>query len=947
MANKNNNNNRNNNHSFYKEANKSILGQQQISPQKIGKAFFKIIKWLVFAFLIVATLWGCVNEFIIQTSDNLGQGVEFYQKDDFVYPNMYQATEVVGYTASEYDAEADDGIYATEEEASKATSEPFNFMTINPNYNLKASDEYYSSYMEENPESEYTSVEEMSNGLWNSDAILIQSSDIKSTTKSDDGLEVESYSDNAALYSYNLNQLTVSLTGLYDYSIDDLLINQSMFAPSTSIPTYISNEANNAIEGSDNLSENDNYSVTGMDSFIFFLLDKEDGAIDNNITNLNTSWAPEGFITKTVQDDDATTNNIDNININGTIKPSDSFDVDNILKIDGWTPIVSLDQNTYNGEMQSFYNEQVFLSGDLSGTTTQQAIDKGAYSEVDAAYANEHNAEPGTTTAAAPNMEALKPTDSNINVYGGSQVVVTSIAKGFPVVASDKTKALIDGGTYIDENTGAEIEVSESEAARDQDFLDWDSSESDWSEEGFDASSQMYGWMLMDSNTNEDGTHDILQAYDSPDEVYASEEDTTSNTSNLFYADQRRNGWGEVDATGSNSGDATVFDEMVKDNMSTDKYLSLEREETIDGQTVEYTTPSTFAGMSSVENIQVLDETYTGVLPSYEEATDNYSGENTYIETSILSDSIISTGQDAWGENRVSFVGWSDWGKAWDVQYGPLYGLFVFPLAQISMAIGEVFNYFTSPWGTLFSIIVIVFLVRGLGALLSLRGTKNQLKMQEVQTEVAKIKAKYSKYDLKEEPKMKQKQQQEIMALYRKHEVNPMGSLGTIFITMPIFISLWIIISALPAYKFVVMGSFSWAVSAWYGIFNLGLMFFLYILVGITVGLVQGVSSKMPNWLANKRKGIKRVDQATKDSMKKQNRTQNIMIGVFVFMGLTVPALFAFYWIASGFFTIFLELIRHFWRTHIAKQKKENADYKVPTKRLSDNLKLKLSRKNA
>jgi len=62
--------------------------------------------------------------------------------------------------------------------------------------------------------------------------------------------------------------------------------------------------------------------------------------------------------------------------------------------------------------------------------------------------------------------------------------------------------------------------------------------------------------------------------------------------------------------------------------------------------------------------------------------------------------------------------------------------------------------------------------------------------MQEVQTDVAKIKARYARYDLKKDKKMKQKQQAEIMALYKKNEVNPAGSLGTIFLTMPIFISL-------------------------------------------------------------------------------------------------------------------------------------------------------------
>jgi len=61
--------------------------------------------------------------------------------------------------------------------------------------------------------------------------------------------------------------------------------------------------------------------------------------------------------------------------------------------------------------------------------------------------------------------------------------------------------------------------------------------------------------------------------------------------------------------------------------------------------------------------------------------------------------------------------------------------------------------------------------------------------MSALQTDVAKINAKYEKFP-KEDKQAKARKQQEIMALYRKNEVSPFSSLGSVFITMPIFLSL-------------------------------------------------------------------------------------------------------------------------------------------------------------
>ncbi|NQX83298.1 MAG: membrane protein insertase YidC [Mycoplasmataceae bacterium] len=913
-------------HSFYKEANKSILGQQQMTPKKIGKIFAIISKWLIFGFLIVATLWGCVNQFIIKTVNNLGQGIEFYQKDDFIYPNMYSASEITGYTKSNKNGQIKKGIKDFvvidtngDGKNDNLVTESFNINIINPNFKA---------------EIDFPSDSDLVPDELQVNEIIINASDVKTATykRDDDGNLtniITSFKNSPSLYSYNLNELTASLTGIFDYDWTNNTNNNYVVPiPFFSLPKTLNLESNSEIEQGSIIEEN-NYKVSTLVDFVYFLLDKKNTL--NGLVKIDESI----FIYKDDFDiatnTNATRNDVASIKI--SLLPNNIHNIEDGMIWDNWTSIAKL--NVLAEKDGTFSNEALKdqAKTEINKLAFKNGIMKSSYKELPEEFkiAFDTAFDTAGITSFDYNVDfssILNNSDGTAgklgeNVFGGAQVIITPINKGFPIEASSKAKSLIDGKDGFREQGYRNAILTENK------------------NQGFDSTTQMYGWMLLDgNNVAKDGSSDILRTYSESDfsnPLYSED--------NYFYADQRRNGWGSIDSNGKDQWGkgTTVFDEKIKQMMqNTDSnFIKMSASANISGETITTNYASTFAGMTSLQEIQTVDESFTGTLP----ALDGYNLEAGMArERSILSDSAIASKQDSWGENRVAFVGLSDWGKAWNVQFGPLYGAFVFPLAQISMGIGELFSYASSPWGTLFSIFIIVFLTRGLGALLSLKGTKNQMKMQEVQTEVAKIKSKYSKYDLKAEPKIKQKQQSEIMALYRKHEVNPMGSLGTIFVTMPIFISLWIIISALPSYKLVIMGNFSWAVSAWYGIFNLGTMFFLYLLVGLSVGLVQGVSSKLPSWLANKRKGIKTIDEATKASMKKQNRTQNIMVGVFVFMGLTVPALFAFYWITSGFFTIILELIRHAWRMHVAKHIKLDPTYKTPIKKLFSIFKIKFSK---
>ena len=80
-------------------------------------------------------------------------------------------------------------------------------------------------------------------------------------------------------------------------------------------------------------------------------------------------------------------------------------------------------------------------------------------------------------------------------------------------------------------------------------------------------------------------------------------------------------------------------------------------------------------------------------------------------------------------------------------------------------------------------IIVLTILVRGLMHPISRKQARTSMKMQALAPELKKLQEKF-----KDDPAAKQR---EMMAMYRKHGVNPMGSCWIIFLQMPIFLGLY------------------------------------------------------------------------------------------------------------------------------------------------------------
>src|SRR4051812_40108190 len=88
-------------------------------------------------------------------------------------------------------------------------------------------------------------------------------------------------------------------------------------------------------------------------------------------------------------------------------------------------------------------------------------------------------------------------------------------------------------------------------------------------------------------------------------------------------------------------------------------------------------------------------------------------------------------------------------------------------------------------WG--FSIILLTVVVRIVLLPLTVKQFKSMAAMQRLAPEIKRIQAKYKGQG----GDAKQRQQQEMMAFYKEHQVNPLGSCLPLVLQLPVFISLF------------------------------------------------------------------------------------------------------------------------------------------------------------
>lgn len=217
------------------------------------------------------------------------------------------------------------------------------------------------------------------------------------------------------------------------------------------------------------------------------------------------------------------------------------------------------------------------------------------------------------------------------------------------------------------------------------------------------------------------------------------------------------------------------------------------------------------------------------------------------------------------------------------------------PMAYVASFIGSITGK-SLAWAIVFTTII----VRTLAWPIYAKTNDMSMKMALAQPDMDKVQQKYA---TKKDPESQQKMQMELMAVYKKHEVNMLGCFLPL-LQMPIFLAMFQVVSriAIPG------GQFAHNVThtKLFGI-ELGdaagiswVNFLLAAIVGTTMFLLQKISAKKPSYAKNV-PNAKTGDQAQSEQTMKM--VSYFMIFMMVFASFGQRSL-AFYWVVGNLYSI-------------------------------------------
>ncbi len=243
-----------------------------------------------------------------------------------------------------------------------------------------------------------------------------------------------------------------------------------------------------------------------------------------------------------------------------------------------------------------------------------------------------------------------------------------------------------------------------------------------------------------------------------------------------------------------------------------------------------------------------------------------------------------------------------EWSSAFGL--GPFYGLFVYPVGKL-FALIIVGMPLLSGFEILLAIIILVFTTRFISFLLSFKSTMQQTKMQEISSKKAIIDAKYAPY--KGNKQMENRKRQEISDLYKKENISPLGAFTGILITIPIFITVWRVISAVQQVKTTSWLGINFSEISYKQLFD---GYFQYLPLLIIAPAIQAFSQIYPR-LLNRKRNKHQINVYQKAAMKKNNKTANISLAIFIFFTLVPSAGTQIYWIIGGIWQIIQTYVTH------------------------------------
>lgn len=233
-------------------------------------------------------------------------------------------------------------------------------------------------------------------------------------------------------------------------------------------------------------------------------------------------------------------------------------------------------------------------------------------------------------------------------------------------------------------------------------------------------------------------------------------------------------------------------------------------------------------------------------------------------------------------------------------------GLVVWPMAQLLNLINDF-----SDAGI--AIIVVTFLIQLVTFLFSIKSQVSAQKMQMLQPEMNKITAKYAG---RTDDRARMMQAQEMQALYKKHEINPFGSMLVTFIQLPIILGMY---QATMRASSVVIGSFAGINLSLTPIEGFKINNYWYIVIYLLMIVFQLVSFKLPQWLQERRKRKAGVKMKKYAEPKKSQTGMAGSMDMMMYMSTAMIAVFAiswplamsFYWLVGSVARVIQNIVIH------------------------------------
>lgn len=246
--------------------------------------------------------------------------------------------------------------------------------------------------------------------------------------------------------------------------------------------------------------------------------------------------------------------------------------------------------------------------------------------------------------------------------------------------------------------------------------------------------------------------------------------------------------------------------------------------------------------------------------------------------------------------------------------------ILVWPIGWVMSTIGKLFPegivFGQFGWGLLFTTII----VRTIAWPIYAKSNDMSLKMSVMQPEMQRLQTKYAN---RKDPMSQQRMQQEMLALYKKHGVNPLG-IFTPFLQMPIFMAMYTVVRRIVVLKAdgtpglltltddTFFGLENCLSEGVYGSTNPATLWSANFWVGIILAVLVGATMWLLNFIAQKKPAYAKKNpnpQQQENTMAKQMKFMNwFMIAMMVMAALGNNGL-ALYWVFGNLYSLVQNLI--------------------------------------